>query len=73
MDRQRGAFGLTDRGPQTCELNFRHTGITRELVTKGWEHFLASLAAYAEHGTGSPAAGCRSRCWRVRAKVAGSG
>ena len=47
-------FGLTDRGPQACQLNFRHTGIARELVTKGWEHFLASLAAYAEHGTGSP-------------------
>jgi uncharacterized protein YndB with AHSA1/START domain len=47
-------FGLADRWPQACELNFCHTGIDRELVADGWEHFLASLAAYAEHGTGSP-------------------
>jgi uncharacterized protein YndB with AHSA1/START domain len=47
-------FGLADRGPQACELNFRHTGIGRELVAEGWEHFLASLAAYAERGAGSP-------------------
>jgi uncharacterized protein YndB with AHSA1/START domain len=47
-------FGLADRGPQACELNFRHTGIGRDLVAEGWKHFLASLAAYAEHGTGSP-------------------
>jgi uncharacterized protein YndB with AHSA1/START domain len=47
-------FGLADRGPQACQLNFRHTGIGRDLVAEGWKHFLASLAAYAEHGTGSP-------------------
>ena len=47
-------FGLADSGPQPCELNFCHTGIDRELVADGWEHFLASLAAYAEHDTGSP-------------------
>jgi uncharacterized protein YndB with AHSA1/START domain len=47
-------FGLADRGSQACELNFRHTGIARELVAQGWEHFLASLAAYAEYGAGSP-------------------
>lgn len=47
-------FGLTDRGPQACELNFRHTGIGRQLVAEGWEQFLASLAAYAERGAGSP-------------------
>jgi uncharacterized protein YndB with AHSA1/START domain len=47
-------FGLADRGPQACELNFRHTGIGRDLVAEGWKHFLASLAAYAEHGTGNP-------------------
>jgi uncharacterized protein YndB with AHSA1/START domain len=45
---------LTGRGPQACDLNFRHTGIDQELVAQGWEHFLASLAAYTEHGTGSP-------------------
>jgi len=42
-------FGLADRGLQACELNFRHTGIGRDLVAEGWKHFLASLAAYAEH------------------------
>jgi uncharacterized protein YndB with AHSA1/START domain len=47
-------FELADHMPQACELNFRHTGIAGELVAQGWEHFLASLAAYAEHGTGSP-------------------
>ena len=47
-------FELTDRGPQTCELDFRHTGIPPELVAEGWDHFLASLAAYAEHSLGSP-------------------
>jgi uncharacterized protein YndB with AHSA1/START domain len=47
-------FGLADRGPQACELDFRHSGIDRGLVADGWEHFLASLAAYAEHGTGNP-------------------
>ncbi len=55
MDRQHGAIsGLADRGPQACELTFHHTGIGRELVAEGWEHFLASLAAYAERGAGSP-------------------
>jgi hypothetical protein len=47
-------FGIADRGPQACELDFRHTGIGRELVAEGWEHFLVSLAAYAERGAGSP-------------------
>jgi uncharacterized protein YndB with AHSA1/START domain len=47
-------FELAGREPQACELNFRHTAIARELVAQGWEHFLASLAGYAEHGTGSP-------------------
>ncbi len=47
-------FRLADGGSQACDLDFCHTGIDRELVADGWEHFLASLAAYAEHGTGSP-------------------
>jgi uncharacterized protein YndB with AHSA1/START domain len=47
-------FGLAGRRSQACELDFLHDGIGRELVAAGWEHFLASLAAYAEHGTGSP-------------------
>jgi uncharacterized protein YndB with AHSA1/START domain len=47
-------FGLTAHGPGECELEFRHTGLSAELVAEGWEHFLASLAAYAETGTGTP-------------------
>ena len=47
-------FELTEHGPQACELDFRHTGLPAEVVTEGWEHFLASLAAYAETGTGTP-------------------
>jgi uncharacterized protein YndB with AHSA1/START domain len=47
-------FALADAGPGCCELSFRHTGILCELIADGWEHFLTSLTAYAEHGTGSP-------------------
>jgi uncharacterized protein YndB with AHSA1/START domain/ketosteroid isomerase-like protein len=47
-------FDLTARGPGTCELEFRHTGLPAEAVAPGWEHFLASLAAYAETGAGTP-------------------
>ncbi len=47
-------FELTDHGPQACELEFRHTGLPAEVVAQGWEHFLTSLAAYAETGTGTP-------------------
>ena len=47
-------FELAARGHQACELDFRHTGLPAEVVVEGWEHFLASLAAYAETGTGTP-------------------
>jgi len=47
-------FALTERGPGECELAFRHAGILPEAVAAGWDHFLASLAAYAEHGGGNP-------------------
>ena len=47
-------FEVAERGPQACELGFQHTGIDPGLVAAGWDHFLASLAAYAEHGHGSP-------------------
>jgi hypothetical protein len=50
-------FELADREPQICELNFCHSAIAGELVAQGWEHFLASLTDYAEHGTGSPYGG----------------
>jgi uncharacterized protein YndB with AHSA1/START domain len=47
-------FELTAHGPQACQLDFRHTGLPAEAVAAGWRHFLASLAAYAESGTGTP-------------------
>jgi hypothetical protein len=47
-------FDLAGRSPQACELTFRHAGIAPELVADGWERFLASLASYAEDGTGAP-------------------
>jgi uncharacterized protein YndB with AHSA1/START domain len=47
-------FELADKGPQDCELDFRHIGLPPELVADGWEHFLGSLTAHAEHGTGTP-------------------
>jgi hypothetical protein len=47
-------FRLTARGPSETELDFRHGGLPAELVTRGWDYFLASLAAYAETGTGTP-------------------
>jgi uncharacterized protein YndB with AHSA1/START domain len=47
-------FELADRGPRACELDFRHIGLPSDLVADGWEHFLASLAAYAQHGAGTP-------------------
>jgi hypothetical protein len=47
-------FELVERGPQACQLDFRHAGISPEAVAEGWDHFLASLASYAEHGLGRP-------------------
>ena len=47
-------FELAARGAQACELDFRHVGISRDLVAAGWDRFLSSLAAYAEHGEGTP-------------------
>jgi uncharacterized protein YndB with AHSA1/START domain len=47
-------FELAARGVQACELDFRHIGISRIQVAAGWDRFLASLAAYAEHGEGTP-------------------
>lgn len=47
-------FELAELGPAACDLAFRHAGIAPRLVAGGWERFLASLAAYAEHGTGAP-------------------
>ncbi|MDQ2810915.1 MAG: SRPBCC domain-containing protein [Actinomycetota bacterium] len=48
------SFALADCEPGRCELAFRHTGLPGDLVADGWRHFLASLTAYAEDGTGHP-------------------
>ena len=48
------SFQLADHGPGTCELTFRHSGLSAEAVAEGWQHFLASLTAYAEGGAGYP-------------------
>ena len=50
-------FELTARGPHACELDFRHVGLPPDLVADGWDHFLASLAAYAVTGAGTPFGG----------------
>jgi uncharacterized protein YndB with AHSA1/START domain len=47
-------FRLAARGPAESALDFRHRGLPSEVVAQGWDHFLASLAAYAETGTGTP-------------------
>ena len=50
-------FELAARGPHVCELDFRHIGLPPDLVADGWDHFLASLAAYAVTGAGTPFGG----------------
>lgn len=45
---------LAEHRSQACELDFCHTGIDRDLVSDGWDHFLGSLAAYAKLGKCSP-------------------
>ena len=50
-------FELTARGPNACELDFRHAGLPPDLVADGWDYFLASLAAYAVTGAGTPFGG----------------
>ena len=47
-------FELADRGPLASGLDFWHIGLPPELVAEGWDHFLASLSGYLEHGTGAP-------------------
>jgi uncharacterized protein YndB with AHSA1/START domain len=52
-------FQLENRRDGTGLLRFRHIGLIPvlscyETCESGWEHFLASLLSYAEHGTGSP-------------------
>jgi len=51
------SFELADHEPGACELTFRHTGLSGDTVADGWQHFLASLAGYAEKGAGTPFGG----------------
>lgn len=55
------AFGLEDDGPEGTHLRFAHHGLVPalecfEACQAGWDHFLGSLRAYVERGTGSPLA-----------------
>jgi uncharacterized protein YndB with AHSA1/START domain len=52
-------FELTEDGADSTHLDFRHVGLVPELdcyerCHVGWDHFLASLAAYAAGRGGSP-------------------
>lgn len=52
-------FDLEPVASGGTRLHFRHTGLTPRLVCfddckSGWDHFIPSLAAYAETGTGHP-------------------
>lgn len=52
-------FALTAWTPTSCELNFRHRGLTPalecfDICQAGWNRFLPSLKAYAETGQGMP-------------------
>jgi uncharacterized protein YndB with AHSA1/START domain len=52
-------FTITPVDDTTCELTFTHVGLTDELeciemCTRGWDHYLASLRAYVESGSGNP-------------------
>jgi uncharacterized protein YndB with AHSA1/START domain len=55
----RPVFTITPVDDGASELQFRHHGLTPELdcievCTRGWDHFLTSLRAYAETGCGMP-------------------
>ena len=52
-------FELSERPDGTCDLSFRHRGLTPTLACftdckSGWDHFLPSLKNLAETGTGNP-------------------
>ena len=52
-------FQLQTDGDGAGPLRFRHIGLIPllscyETCESGWEHFLASLVDYAQHGTGNP-------------------
>lgn len=52
-------FGIRHLGASSCELDFQHVDLTKELdcyedCALGWDHFLGSLRAYVESGKGHP-------------------
>lgn len=52
-------FTITPVDDRTSELHFRHEGRTPDLdcidmCTRGWNHFIPSLAKYASTGQGMP-------------------
>ncbi len=52
-------FDLTQASNGATALRFRHAGLTPRLecfadCKSGWDHFMTSLAAYAETGVGHP-------------------
>jgi len=52
-------FDLTETAAGGTELRFRHAGLTPSLecytdCKSGWDHFIPSLRAYLETGTGNP-------------------
>jgi uncharacterized protein YndB with AHSA1/START domain len=52
-------FEISSRGPAACAVAFRHAGLSPRLdcfedCRLGWDHFLKSLAAFAEQGVGHP-------------------
>jgi uncharacterized protein YndB with AHSA1/START domain len=55
----RPTFTIADAGDDGSELRFRHHGLTSDLecideCSRGWDHFIESLRAYAESGAGMP-------------------
>ena len=55
MNRQHDAIRARRPRAPGLRANLSATpGIDRELAAECWEHFLARLAAYAQHSKGSP-------------------
>ena len=55
----RPVFTVTPGAGGGCRVAFRHHGLTAdleciEMCTQGWNHYLGSLRAYLETGTGHP-------------------
>jgi uncharacterized protein YndB with AHSA1/START domain len=58
----RVSFDIEANLDGSSTLIFTHVGLTPQLVcygkcNAGWDHFLGSLKAYLEHGTGTPNSG----------------